>query len=64
MCIEKEVLVLQRFDMKAGLAERFGDDIFSKLEKHHQVEQQGINPAGVKFKWLLTKRVRVWNLCP
>lgn len=49
--------------MKSGIVERFGADVFAKLEKHNQLEQYGINPAGVKFKWLLTKRVRLQHIC-
>lgn len=44
--------------MTRGIADRFGEDIFSKLEKHAQVEQVGTGPQKKQFKWLLTKRVR------
>ncbi|GMH45363.1 hypothetical protein BSKO_13320 [Bryopsis sp. KO-2023] len=50
------VNIAGRFDMKQGLTERFGQDIFAKLEKHNQVEMPGVNSAGASFKWLLTKR--------
>ena len=47
-----------RFDMKRGITERFGPDVFEKLDKFNEVEmmQRRENGQG-QFKWILTKRV-------
>jgi len=46
-----------RFEMKRGVTERFGADIFQKLEKHGKVEMtQRREGGGGQFKWTLTKQ--------
>ncbi|CAD7695713.1 unnamed protein product [Ostreobium quekettii] len=54
------VNIAGRFEMTRGIAERFGADIFQKLEKHGKVEMtQRLRPeegGGGQFKWTLTKQ--------
>eukprot|EP00803_Ostreobium_quekettii_P000717 evm.model.scf_4145.1 EVM.evm.TU.scf_4145.1 scf_4145:4128-8431(-) len=55
--IPSVVNISGRFDLKSGVTERFGPDIFDRLEACNELEMVRKNEDGeFQFKWILTKR--------
>ena len=56
------VSVAARFDMKAGLKERFAESVLDSVAREKEIELEQKRDDGTLIKWTLTKWVRGWSM--